>query len=106
MLLIKDILLKNSTKNFVKRILRPSFYPTLENDDGSVSTHSMAYGEAGGRFYVYPTVVQTGAELVRLNDEEAWIYSQKTGEFIEFNNEESARWFSKNYKNVWDDETN
>ena len=107
---ISQYLQDNKDKNFVKRILYKDSFPMLQNGkdkDGreSHSTHSMATGEADGRYFAYPTVVQKDKDsLIRLEDREAWDYAIKTREFIEFPSEEEAQWFSKNYKSVWGDE--
>jgi hypothetical protein len=98
--IVASLLQQHSDKNFVKRILNSESYPKLDNKDGTYSTHSMAYGESGGKYYVYPTVIQdenTG-ELKRLSDKEAWKHAMKTGEHIPFFDENSADWFSSNYK--------
>lgn len=101
---ILSILDENKRKNFVKRIMKPDKYPVINNEDGSVSSHLMGYGEADGRYYVYPTIIQSKrkGDLVRLSDDDAWTYSQETGEYIEFDNEDDAAWFSENYKQYWD----
>ncbi len=98
-----NILAWNSDKNFVKRIMEPGKYGELANSDGSVSTHSMAWGETDGKYQVFPTVVQgeKGA-LQRLEGKDAWDRAQETGGYIDFDTPEEAEWFSKNYKKVWD----
>ena len=101
-LAIKDILYKNRKKGFVKRILNKDDYPELDNGDGSYSTHSMAYGEADGRYFVYPTIVEGEGGLQRLDGRAAFDYAMKTGEYIDFGDEEDAEWFSKNYKKYWE----
>ena len=98
---IFDILVRNSDKGFVKRILNPKAYPTLPNPDGSSSTHSMAWGEGGGKYYVYPTVIGGKRGLRRLTDKDAWENAKKTGDLIEFSTPEEADWFSKRYKDIW-----
>jgi len=100
-----DILISNKEKPFVQRILNRDAFPVLNNDDGSVSTHSMAWGDADGRFFAYPTVVQSGHEnLERLEGSDAWDNAIGTGNVIEFPTAEEAEWFSKNYKAVWPQE--
>ena len=77
--------------------------PVLKNPDGTVSTHSMAYGEADGKYYVYPTVVMGGGDkLQRLSGDDAWNNAMQTENYIEFGSEKDAEWFSKNYKKYWD----
>jgi len=100
---IGKILGENKEKNFVQRILKPESSPSLDLGNGDSATHLMAYGEANGKFFVYPTVIDAGnGELRQLSDDGAWEHSQKTGEFIEFNREKDAAWFSENYKKWWD----
>lgn len=99
---IMELLEVNSNKNFVKRILNRDDYPVLANPDKTVSTHSMSWGEANGKYYVYPTVIQIdNGMLQRLDDDTAWDHAMKTGEFIELNTPEEADSLSKNYKEVW-----
>ena len=99
---LQNILNKNKDKSFVKRILNKQNSPVLQNDDGTTSTHSMAWGSADGKYYVYPTVLLgKDGKLKRYDDSEAWNHVMKTGNFIEFNSPEDADWFSRSYKKVW-----
>ena len=98
---IEKILQDNKTKNFISRIVDPS--QKLQNEDGSVSTHSMSYGEADGKFFVFPTVIDDGSgELKRLSGDDAWGNAMEKGEFVEFDNEQDASEFSMEYKKYWD----
>lgn len=97
-----SILKKNTDKGFVKRILNKENSPVLDNGDGTVSTHSMSWGEADGRYFVYPTVLVTGdGTLKRFSNKDAWRNVMKTGNYIEFDSPEEADWFSRRYKSVW-----
>lgn len=90
--------------NFEKRILNPSSYPSVPNDDGSISTHRMAYGETDGRYVAYPTIIQPKKtnQLVQLNDREAFEYAMNSGEFRSFKTEEEAKSYSEGgYKKFW-----
>ena len=99
---IRKILSQNVQKDFVYRALYPEQSPKLDNGDGSVSTHSMAYATGENcRAYVYPTVVRSGNGLVRLDKDKAWQHAAKTGEYIEVDSEAKANWLSKNYKKIW-----
>jgi len=92
----------NKDKNFIQRIMYPQYFPVLENEDGSVSTHSMAWGEVDGKQVVFPTVIQTeDGGLQRLEDESALDHALRTGEFLEFDTPEEAGWVSENYKLLW-----
>ena len=97
---IGKVLDKNRGKDFVERIINPWDSPVLQNDDGTKSSHKMAWGESDGKYYVYPTVLRDGEALNDYGDG-AWSEAYKRGEYIEFNSAEDADWFSQNYKNVW-----
>jgi len=99
---INGVLEKNSEKNFVQRIINPDIFPVLPNPDGSFSTHSMAYGEADGKYYVYPTVQYDPAHgLRRFDPKSAFLRALNNKEYITFKNEKDAAEFSKEYKKVW-----
>ena len=97
-----NILFQQGDKDFVRRILLPNQYPSLDNKDGSYSTHSMSWGESDDGAFVYPTVVNVGGKLKRLSQKKAMDYAKETGEFIKFDNPDEADWFSRNYKKVWE----
>jgi hypothetical protein len=107
---IMGILDQHADKNFVQRIMTPEDYPKLYDnpggETGQPSTHSMAWGEdAQGNAYVYPTVVQKpDGNLHRFSSQqEAEAYAIERNEFIPFGSDkEKADWFSKNYKQVWE----
>ena len=86
------------------RILNPYSVDSLDRGGGVSSTHSMAWGEADGKYYVYPTVVEKNGRLVDISDENPMDYAFRHGEYIEFDNAEEAAWFSsdKGYKRYWD----
>lgn len=94
--------MRNSDKEFVQRILSPSEYPTLDNGDGSYSTHSMAWSDIDDGHIVYPTVVFKKGKLVRLDDDAAVDHALKTGKYIKFAKPEDADAFSQDYKKFWD----
>jgi hypothetical protein len=99
---ILRILTENQNKGFVKRILNPNEYPTLNNKDGTHSTHSMTWGETGGKFVVFPTVLYNDKkELTRHDFKSAWENVRETGNFIEFETSEEADFFSREYKQYW-----
>lgn len=102
--LIRGLLQKNASVPFVDRILNREKYPVLENKDGTYSTHSMAWGEADGKYFVYPTVVPSNGGMVRLPPRKAWERAMKEKDFIKFGSPEEADWFSKRYKDVWSKE--
>lgn len=101
---IKAIIDQNKNKSFVQRILTPQNYPSLDNGDGTTSTHSMAAEVDGnGNWRVFPTVLITKAGIKRFSPEEAWRHTEKSGNFIDFGkNKDAALDFSQNYKRVWE----
>lgn len=96
-----EILEENRGKDFVERIFNAPDYPVLYNRDGSQSTHSMAWSEADGRYFVYPTVVYEEGEMMRLGPDTAFGRAIRTGDFIEFDNFEDADQFSREYKKLF-----
>lgn len=100
-----DLLEENKQKNFVQRILNPTMYPPIKNQDGSISTHRMAWGSTTGRdgkerYVVFPTIHLDGNQLKDYGNG-AFQHAIKTGEFIEFDNQNDAEDFSKQYKEYW-----
>lgn len=98
----RDILLKNKDKNFVQRALNPTDYPSIKLPDGDNATHKMAYAEVDGKYIVYPTIIQDDkGDLKELDGDKAIDHALKNGEYISFDNEKDAGWFSENYKSIW-----
>jgi len=98
---ISQILNANKDKPFVQRILQGEGQEAISLGEGETGTHLMAYGEADGNFYVYPTIVETNEGLKQFSDDEAWAHAKESGNLIQFNTEKEAAWFSKNYKKYW-----
>lgn len=103
---VKHILNKNKDKNFVKRIIDPDKYPAIDNGDGTHSTHLMAWSNRDDdpeKRIVYPTIVhdEKTNKLTQLSDDDAYDYAVKNKEYIEFNSDKKADWFSQNYKMLW-----
>lgn len=87
---------------FERRVLEPSRFPVLQNEDGTHSTHSMAWGESDGKYFAYPTVVMApDGNLIRLGDDSAWAHAMETRQYRMFNSPEDAEEYSKNYKQHW-----
>lgn len=63
---------------------------TLDNQDGTYSTHSMASATINGMKIAYPTVVNVNGKLVRLSDDEALSYALRTGEYKRFPTQQDA----------------
>ena len=98
---LAKILGDNKRLNFVDRIVNKDKYPVLNYGNGNHATHKMAWGEADGKYYAYPTIVFDGRDLVELADDSAFDHAMKTGQFIEFDKPTDAAWFTQNYKKVW-----
>ena len=94
------ILQANKDKTFVKRILEPQNYPTMDWGNGQVATHQMAWGEVDGKYVVYPTILYDGKQLKHYGDD-AWKHASQSGNYIEFPSAQEADWFSQNYKSAW-----
>jgi hypothetical protein len=101
---VDSILTQNKEKNFVKRILSPKDYPTLDLGNGDFATHKMAWGtDDKGMAYVFPTVIYdtVNNKLIELDNKSAWKHAISNKEFIRFDNPADADWFSRKYKAVW-----
>jgi hypothetical protein len=99
---ILGVLNAHKKKNFVQRIMTPQSQPQLRLQDGTMATHLMEYGEADGKFVVYPTIIQDErGQLQNLGSADAWKHAKETGEFIPFGTEAEAASFSAHYKDVW-----
>jgi hypothetical protein len=88
--------------SFMKRVLNPSQFPVLKNEDGSVSTHMMEDAEVDGKFVAYPTIVQKASgELGRIEGD-ALVLAMDTGNYVEFDTQEEASEFAMGgYKEFW-----
>ena len=89
--------------NFEKRILNPNAYPSIDNGDGSKSTHRMAYGEVDNGYVVFPTIVQDKkGKLLELGDKAAFDYAMKNKEYRMFDKEDDASSYAAGgYKKFW-----
>ena len=104
---LDQILQDNRDKLFVKRILRTGNYKPLDLGNGQTASHLMAYGEADGKFFVFPTVLMMGdGKLKQFSSDQAWKRVHTTGNVIQFDSEVEAAWFSKNYKRYWARQSN
>lgn len=94
----------NNQRPFVRRILFPDTAPVSVDDEdpSQVMTHKMAWAEADGKYYVYPTVMEDAGELRNYGDA-AFDEALKRRDYITFDNPEDAERFTKGYKTYWDD---
>lgn len=101
---LRQILQDNADKSFVQRIVNymgPQNSPVLDLGNGELATHRMAWNEAGGRYFAYPTVLMGQDGKLKDYGDSAWDHVVKTGNYIEFQSPQEADWFSKNYKRIW-----
>lgn len=98
LLLSKLISARNQEKNFVKRGLNPSDYPVINNEDGSYSTHRMAYStDNNGGGMVFPTIIQkSNGSLEQLNINDAYNYAVKNNESVQVPSASLAKFYSEN----------
>lgn len=102
---LKDVVGQHKDKQFVQRILNPGVYGNLDLGDGQVGTHLMSWSTYGKDKtpIVYPSIIQdkTG-KFTQLDDDAAFNYAIKSGEYIPFKSPDQAELFSKEYKRLWD----
>ena len=89
---------RNKHLNWVDRGLNPDNYPKIDNQDGTFSTHRLAYSTGdNGEAYVYPTIIQNDkGELEQLDDKAAWEYAKKTKTAMNVPNVKLAEYYSQN----------
>ena len=105
-------LVKSSKANWVQRLLNGNIktIPTWENPKTSVSTHKLGYATGeGNKVFVYPSIQEIDGELHDFTDPvhkhgewDSFDSAMKNGDYVEFPNEESAKWFTENYKDYFD----
>ena len=103
---INAILHDNKDKDFIKRILNPELNKGREVQiagEPEKLSHYMMQADN----LVMPQVVDRGEKvkgksmLSLLTPEDAYDYALRTGEYIQLPSEQDALWFSKNYKQYW-----
>lgn len=82
-----------SQKEFEERIFNPVL--SIDNGDGTHSTHKMASGEVDGKQIAFPTIVNKNGKLIELSQPEAFDYALKTGEYKAFNSKEEAQQYAE-----------
>lgn len=89
---------RNKNLNWVQRGINPENFPTIKNEDGSFSTHRLAYStDDKGQALIYPTIIQNEeGNLIELGDDEAYEYARKTNTFMIVPNEKLAEYYSQN----------
>ena len=97
---ILKVLNQNKGKIFIDRLLNRQNYPVINNPNGTYSTHKMAWGQAGNKYYVFPTILWDGQSLREYTPQEAWKHVFDTGNYLEFDTPEEADFFTNNYKKV------
>ena len=73
-LISKVLMERNRDKEFVKRAFNPEEYPNhiQQNEDGTTSTHIMAWGEDDtGQAYMYPTIFNEANEAIKVPNQYA-----------------------------------
>jgi hypothetical protein len=102
---VERILRDNSAVPFVKRILLPFKAPVAidptDPQKKRVMTHKMAWGEADGNYYAYPTVMPDENGNLKDYGKQAFDEAIKRRDFLKFNKPEEADNFTKTYKDYW-----
>lgn len=106
---LDSVISANQHLNFIKRAMDAKTPSVVIKGQTEPSTHFMESADG----MAYPTVVQSPDGGIRFmgkyvgkdkngnpkyNTDEAYNYAKSTGNFIKFNNDEDAQYFSENYK--------
>ena len=88
---------KKENPRFIQRMSEPLKYVEWNDDRGHhFGTHEMSYGEADGRYFVYPRIQEIDGNLVRYqNDQEAMQNALKNHNILWVNNEDEAKLFTE-----------
>lgn len=105
-------MVNNSKANWVQRLQNGNkkTIPDWNDPDNTVASHRLGYATGeGGKVYVYPSVQEINGELYDYTDPknnrgewDSLDNAIKTGDYVEFPNEESAKWYTENYKKYYD----
>lgn len=79
----RELRQKPKVPEFVRR-MNQADAPFLQNQDGTISTHRMAWGSDDDGFYAFPTIVNRNGKLEKLSPEDADNYAHQTGELKRF----------------------
>jgi len=106
---LDSVIAANKHLNFIQRAMDANTPEVMIKGQQYPSTHFMASGDG----IAFPTVVQTPDGGIRFmgkylgkdkegkpmyNTNEAYDYAKSTGNYIKFNNDKDAQYFSENYK--------
>jgi hypothetical protein len=106
---LDSVIAANKKLNFIQRAMDAKTPSVMIQGQNAPSTHFMESSDG----IVYPTVVQTPDGGIRFmgkylgnnkeggpmyNTDEAYKYAKSTGNYIKFNNDADAQYFSENYK--------
>jgi len=100
----------NSNAEFTSRLKDPN-RAYIDNEDGTISTHRMAYADDGrGNAIVYPEIQNVKRDkygrywyngtLVNLNGRRAYESAVRNNNYVPMSTEE-AEWFTQNYKDYY-----
>ncbi len=110
--LIEQVLDSFSKVPFVNRINNPTEYPVIHNKDNSISTHLLTWGQIDTpdnqtKYVVFPTIIydKESDSLKKLNPDDAFRYNMQNKNYIMFDNPEEADYFTKHYKDIWNEGT-
>lgn len=87
----------------------PPFIQRINNNDtrsikladGTHATHLLSYGEADGKFYVFPKVQEVNGNLMLIKDEDPLFRALKNKDVLEMLSEEEAKQFTEQYKKYY-----
>ena len=96
-----DLLHANRKLDFVQRVLNPKDAPKPINNGSVRETHRMSAEFLGNNDTLpaaFPLIVNKNGTLVKLDRKQARDHAVKTGEYIAFQDIESAVKFTQSYK--------
>ena len=96
---IAQTLVANEDKPFVKRIYNPKESISVGNK-GKTGTHRMESYKSEGRSFASPQIQKDESGKLKNYGKDGWKRARRNKNAIEFDKDEDAKFFAKNYKEV------
>jgi len=94
----KQLTEKNKNIDWVERAINPSKYKdiAIKNEDGTLSTHKLEWGEVDDGYAIYPTIIMKDGKLTEVSSEEAFEHAKSTKSLIKVKDKNLAKYYSEN----------
>lgn len=94
--LVKATIANNQNKEIIKRMFDSTVKVPFV-DDGGKPTFGSHYMEVSDGM-AYPRIINKNGKLMKVSSQDAYKHAIETGEFLKFDNDDDAVYFTENYK--------